>query len=213
MSHESDIREVFEERMAADPELGASVAKVLRDCRSGHITADFVDAVVQNWRGPLDLYDAFSIHEIIAYRAASHLVWGAVRLGTTPHPDHEVERNNRALRNLPNAFSARFWGEKADCDGFVEWHESFPMGIWRRDGASFREHPIMVRPGRLPLEVGYTKASRTISHLRSSYGGVARWPYGSDTIWFLLYKPDRLVYHECTRIEKKLYSEVHLQIA
>src|SRR5690606_39295719 len=45
--------------------------------------------------------------------------------------------------------------------------------------------PVEIVPGLLPLEVGYTDGSRTLLHFAQERG-VARWPYGSDTIY--LYK-------------------------
>ena len=45
-------------------------------------------------------------------------------------------------------------------------------------------------PGWAPLEVGYTRPSRTLLHL-TEFGAVARWPYGHDVITLLVQRDGR----------------------
>lgn len=107
-----------------------------------------------------------------------------VRAADEPDFDEYREKNAEALRDLPEPFMAELDMRQSmgDEDGFFWWTESVvgSRTCWPSDDRN-EEQWVVVKPRRVPLEVGVTKPSRTLLHLRSE-GGVARWPYGTDWI-------------------------------
>jgi|GEM_PF-5594423 len=72
----------------------------------------------------------------------------------------------------------------ADQDGSFTWKSTVKFSVQRYDGTAKKvrkPRPVSVAPRTVPLEVGYTKGSRTMLHLSADLG-LARWPYGSEAI-------------------------------
>ncbi|WP_432034452.1 hypothetical protein [Streptomyces antibioticus] len=117
-----------------------------------------------------------------------------IPVGATPGPDADREGNADRLSRVPAPFVAHLDMRQngADSDGVLEWTE--PVTIWRSTAVPVRkahvlhsaiQAPFQVRAGAVPLEVGYTKPSRTFAHLLMD-GAVARWAYGDEEIHLLV---------------------------
>lgn len=108
----------------------------------------------------------------------------------TPGPDADRDGNAAKVAHLPGPFTATVSASQnnADQDGWLTWDEPIKMekslNVPWTDGIHGQQpvtRIIEVGPGRVPLEIGTTKCSRTLLHCRMD-GGVARWPYGHDRI-------------------------------
>ncbi|MCL3994862.1 hypothetical protein [Streptomyces lavenduligriseus] len=116
-----------------------------------------------------------------------------IAVGAHPSADAERRKNGQKLAVLPQPFHAAVDQDQnfADADGQFWW--STPIKVEKSVGVSYYDHnsryPVLtselVSEGAVPLEVGVTKASRTLLHLMHG-GGVARWPYGTDTVTLLI---------------------------
>lgn len=108
-----------------------------------------------------------------------------VNVGATPRGDKEVGYHNTILADSPGyMFYGTFYGGLADQDGSFTWKSNVEFNVQRYDGAAKKvrkPRPVSVAPRTVPLEVGYTKGSRTMLHLGADLG-LARWPYGSEAI-------------------------------
>lgn len=109
-----------------------------------------------------------------------------------PCPDADVDGNNRLISDLPEPFSAKFYGGLKDQDGYVEWSEPIrTVATVGHADLTQTSSRVMVDPRSIPLEVGYTKASRTFLHLAQERA-LARWPYDSDKITIMVVLDDEL---------------------
>ncbi|MEU8220796.1 hypothetical protein AB0C47_34185 [Micromonospora taraxaci] len=124
---------------------------------------------------------------------AGELVFLGVPAGGKPAKDAERTKNQETLHNgLPSGIAACVDQEQhaAGFDGHVHldtpWQfeqlvvENPFRSKWRTGTIALG--PLEPRP--IPLEIGYTDPSRTFTHLRD-HGMVARWPYGSDSMFVL----------------------------
>jgi hypothetical protein len=126
------------------------------------------------------VYDAYAFGLLMTWYETGLISFVSISVGAGPCQDHKVDENNKILRGLPRGFSADFIPGKGTGDlddGLFRW--SVPIRIEHMvDG----EYEIRTQPpGVVPFEVGTTRASRTLYHLRKD-GGLARWPYDSKEI-------------------------------
>ena len=133
--------------------------------------------VVQKARGLFDVYEGFAFLLVHSLMRSGVFLWADIPAKDEPSRDSSRTRNNAILRTLPRPFCAAFRGGYGDSDGFLEW--SAPVDVRVPDADNFGWCRIPAR--RLPLEVGYTTASRTLMHLIEDRG-LARWPYGCRVI-------------------------------
>lgn len=112
-------------------------------------------------------------------------------------PDRDAERAaNRAVleAQLPASLRVSVWdADLTDDDGEIEWDEPILMrrSTLAAPNAEMTADDVLVRPGCVPLEIGYTMPSKTLQHLTME-GGVARWPYGADYVQIIV-KADRVL--------------------
>lgn len=108
----------------------------------------------------------------------------------SPGADADREGNARQLADLPEPFRAVVDSAQNcdDQDGFLEWDRPIQVEVSTGEPVTADDGSISPRvvirelpPGSAPLEIGSTKASVTLMHLRSERC-VARWPYGHDRI-------------------------------
>jgi hypothetical protein len=171
---------------------------------------DYLDCIGQYfWRGPRDtdpaqLTACFTVHArlIAPYVTAEK----AIETSGKPLPDARRRGNDAILADLPEPFIAEVpqrQGDSSRGDGILRWTRpirtlvstDIPLIVEHRP-ETCREKSLVLdmmrtlSPGRVPLEIGYTKASKTLYHLLCS-GGVARWPYGQEEIrlWITLIRP------------------------
>jgi hypothetical protein len=152
--------------------------------------ADYVDMLGQSARNwTMEQICCFAILHVDIILGKIAIV--RVRAGGTPRSDADRTRNAELVADLPEPFTAtvHMTQHGADADGTVSWDQPITVDVSpgpTDDGSSARAVPAIVPPGAVPMEIGYSLPSRTLLHIRED-GGVARWPYGSDWIWVLLY--------------------------
>ena len=116
-------------------------------------------------------------------------------IGAAPFRDAMVSENDAALkrgllsvaRRHGVTFDSSVWCGREDDDGFLSWSPALLFNQFTGAGWLSLEHSA----GQLPLEVGQQSMSKTLSQLRL-LGGLARWPYGYDTIRLFIHS-DSLV--------------------
>jgi hypothetical protein len=160
-----------------DPEWATILCETFVGLRRGKWTDDYVELITDRWGGALTFGDVYSFIQIHTMLGLGKIVMAKVGVGSTPSSDRQVERNDRALQQLPPPFEAKFWGGNADSDGYVRWREPIEMNVVV-DGSERRG---TVAPAQVPLEVGHTNGSTTLLHVNGEHG-LARWPYGSTEI-------------------------------
>ena len=158
---------------------------------------EYVDAIGQHYiysdrcDWPLEQIACFAlVHGYLGNGTVGRVL---VRAGGEPGRDSDREHNAGLLAEMPEPFVAELDMSQncADSDGVLRWTEPIQVHVAtteREDGVGGEcavLAPAVIRPGRVPLEVGSTMPSRTALHLREDRG-VAHWPYGSDWIWLLV---------------------------
>lgn len=134
-----------------------------------------------------------------AVAAHSHVAAGnfacyPLRVASGPGPDADRDSNAALLAGLRDPFHAEVHPSQhgGDQDGTLRWDR--PIVAVRSTGFALLdplhgEEPLMkpcvLDPGTAPLEIGYTKPSRTLAHLVTE-GSVARWPYGSNVMTLIV---------------------------
>lgn len=154
--HERALIEVVCNAMRIS-EWRGTLGSVASAARSGEYPQWFVDFVCQRARGSFDSLDAYVLGSILARYRRGELLFTKIQLGSTPLADREREANQALLRALPAPFTALVEPD-ADGDGLLMWSKE-----------------------SVALEIGTTASSRTLMHLEFRQG-LARWPYGSDSI-------------------------------
>lgn len=191
--HERTLEAVFYAYIRDEPQLATTAAQVrTRLLDGGFYASDFVDASFQKWereRGVVTLIEAFGFALMWTHYKMGDIAYCSVPVPSGPGPDREIEFNQSVLDQLPRGFRAAYSPERgpaADNDGSFTIEKG--IGLWR----TFRTGPDEERDSRheqwyfdddrtIALEVGTTKVSKTLYHLRQGRG-VARWPYGRDKI-------------------------------
>jgi hypothetical protein len=185
--HERAAHDYLYESMA-DPRSADLLSLWTRRLRDGE--ADLADFSVYGQtperfgRWPMEqLCCAVAMH---SYVNAGFYACYPLEIGTDPGPDAERERNAAALATVRRPFRADVDLEQngAAQDGWLTW--TAPIPLVRSTGVALLdpvhgEEPVMaprlIGPAGAPIEIGYTKPSRTLAHLIEE-GAVARWPYG-----------------------------------
>jgi hypothetical protein len=86
------------------------------------------------------------------------------------------------LIQLRDPFRAVFLGGAGDSDGTFEWDSPIELTHQQGDGTELH---LRYEPTSVPLEVGHVAPETVPWHIRYE-GGIARWPYGSESIALLL---------------------------
>ncbi|MEV0982317.1 hypothetical protein [Streptomyces sp. NPDC049915] len=162
-----------------------------------HFSPSYVAAVGQMHRaepGQWPVHQVAAFLDIHAAVGAGRYALVEVEVAAAPRPDADRDVNAAALKDLPDPFSAELDLDQnaADEDGTISWKDAitavrstsvaFSAGCQKSEPVTA---PVLVRPSRIPLEVGTTMPSRTLMHLEQD-GGVARWAYGSTDLYLLL---------------------------
>lgn len=183
MTKREIIKDWLEKKLAEDPELYSTVVGWKQALIDGTIPAEDAAVFMQyHWR-KIELVDAFLYAKFNDWVLDNKVVRAKIRVGETPVGDAETDENNRRLEKISKPFSARFWGGYADYDGEVSWEETIVL----KGGGEY----VAVPPGWAPLEVGYTDAATSYSHLFYT-GFLARWAY-DDKCVYLMHTPERLL--------------------
>jgi len=174
---ESSVKKVFEERCAQDAGWLDIAIKTKTKLESGvYDKADWFGQFYQRYS--YDYMEAVEFAILHSWAWTGDILFCQLELGQSPVQDDMTELNNEMLLGLPKGFSGKFIGGAGDNDGWIKWDMPINLNVFDADG---EEHKKTLRPSRCPLEVGYTKFSRTHIHLTMERV-LARWPYNSDKI-------------------------------
>jgi hypothetical protein len=202
--HESAAEHLMD-AMLREPEGVQILADTRTLLRNRQMPLDYVDVIGQSdprggvW--PMEQVAAF----LKVHASLNSGQYARVDLDLLEAPSSDADRvtNAAVIGDLPDPFRA-WLNPDQNCnpngDGALWWRDvitarrSTGLGVVDDDGATvavFGDQLVRANPdGGIPLEVGSTKASVTMTHL-ARCKGVARWPYGStvmtillDTAWF-----------------------------
>jgi hypothetical protein len=184
--HEEVLKEKVDRLTTDDPNWRLLLSDVLRRMEDGFYSPDYLDAILQNWwLHHYDIYDAYAFAQVHTQILTGRVATALVNVDATPRGDKEVDYHNAVLADSQShIFFGTFYGGLADQDGSFAWKSHVEFDVHRYDGAADKvrkPRPISIAPRTVPLEVGYTKGSRTMLHLGLEHG-LARWPYGSELI-------------------------------
>jgi hypothetical protein len=154
--------------------------------RSGFWEKDYVNSCFQIVHGGIDIYAAYCFAHFHSWISIGKVLMAVIEVGCEPKDDSNISGNHEALQELPEPFSAVFWGAYDDCDGYVKWSEPIEFGQMDCTG---REIVVEIPPKSIPLEVGTTRPDTTICHIIGEHG-LARWPYGSKRIYLFVRNPN-----------------------
>lgn len=171
---------------------GISGYEFLHDIRnklkSGFYSEEMVDFVFQapcnarRWGGhEPSIEDAYCFISVWDHMLSGELCFFHVEVGDEPFADSARQRNAEVLSSLEPLFTATVYNGLCDSDGWFKWNDEI-VGITTviRDNKQVASKHTLC-PRSVPLEIGTTRAPRTLAHLRSE-GGLARWPYGSTDL-------------------------------
>lgn len=193
MSIHDDVNRTQADKAFKDPEMVRVIGQYL--AKMAVRDFDHLDAVVQKWRYPFDMYDAYAFQIVHGWLCDGKVCMVQISVDGTPSNDKDIEHQNRILSKIRRPFRAKFWGGLADSDGEFSWDET--IGVTQFPFVTMPElrEDLQIGPRTVPLEVGYTLASRTALHLWED-GAVARWPYGHDRITLFVTTSGRSLWHE-----------------
>jgi hypothetical protein len=189
-AHERALDKNFHRLTEENSEWASMAAETRSRLKAGGFYAqDIVDASFQKWSGDKDitLVEAFGFLLVWTHYLKGEIACCHVPMPRGPARDHEVALNQSLLDQLPDGFRATFSPEKgasARDDGSftIEKDIGLRRVIFDPETGSERSESWFLDSDReLALEVGTTRVSRTLLHLRSG-NGVARWPYEYDRI-------------------------------
>jgi len=127
---------------------------------------------------------------IFSWAVMGKMVMVEIPVGYEPSGDSEEEENNNKLQNLPQGVCAEFLSGCGDNDGRFKWSVPLNMNIVV-DGKVVASRRVNLAKYKrsAPLEVGYTTFHTTFHHLLEE-GFLARWPYGSKSIYLIALDDD-----------------------
>lgn len=180
-AHEVGARDALM-RLLSRPGGGELLSIAENSVQMGKWDREFLDAV--GYGGRMRLEQLFITAWMHNKLITGELFTIKVRAASAPHMDRFREENMDAVRDLPEPFYAEVDVSQncADSDGDLWWTEPVvgSQTVWPDDDHN-EGQSVLIRPFKVPLEVGSTKPSRTSLHIREGRG-VARWPYGTDWI-------------------------------
>lgn len=165
---------------------GRSLIASYREMVEDRTGIAYTNAIGQPFRGWTDGQIAVyaRVHHLIASGRVAKLT---VPVDAVPSRDAARTENEAKLTaGLPDEFTAEIYeGTSHDGDGLLSWPQGTAMP-WIDGYGNQSTAKICDWADSAPLEIGHTDASRTWLHLMD-YGMVARWPYGSQDIWFFYF--------------------------
>ena len=177
--HEAAAKHLLQ-RWQAVPEGRDALAAIMDGLAEKRWSRPYMRAIGAVFRAPSSSR-GWPLEQVAAFgelhaRICKGLV-GRALIGVEGRPGRDADREGNAVKlaDLPPPFRAAVNPDQnlADQDGFLSW--STPIEV---EAGSVC---VTVPPGRVPLEIGSTKPSRTLLHVAMDHG-VARWPYASEDI-------------------------------
>lgn len=178
----------FKDRVKQEPEYLTVINDIHHRLISGFYDEWYVDIVFQKWEGyhdgMPDLIDAACFADVHAMIHSGLVGITKIDVGQIPRGDSDITKNNMILRDLPSPFVGEFWGGSTDEDGKIISSEDIWADFVRHTEKKDYNIAIKIKRGIWPLEVGTQSAEKTYMSL-CSCAGIARWPYGSTSIYLL----------------------------
>ncbi|GGQ25214.1 hypothetical protein GCM10010140_64410 [Streptosporangium pseudovulgare] len=175
--------------------IGSEVARSFRKTGVPAYDKGIVSAMGQPFGGWDSEADAV-LWYLLRLFITGELLVAHVPLGMGPSRDKERRRNQKVLDEALSRQGIVACVDQEQQGAGYDGHIHLLSG-WRarrlwfeveKDSFRFRSLSETIGPlaenGGIPLEIGYTDPTRTFMHLRE-YGGVVRWPYGSDGLYLL----------------------------
>lgn len=182
------------DELLGKPKTRDAILRFYADVALGRHPQEFCDIVFQKpTRFGLTIYDSAACQRFLLWLMSGDLLCRNIYIGEVPWPDKEVARNRRCLARIASPFSTKLWCGLADFDGTLKWDGR--VSFARVDPGNDKRTSRVACPCDIPLEVGYTEASRTIIHLSMS-PGLARWPYGSKYLKVFIWRPGVFETHQ-----------------
>ena len=168
--------------MSENPQWALLSANVCAKLNANFYEQRHIDVIMQHHKGLFDLYDAFAFIHVHTLICNGTFLVADIPVGRGPSRDKSKHINRAILGGLDGKFTAEFRGGFGDSDGFLSWRDELRV----HDPNHVTAFEYLCIPARqVPLEVGFTSASRTLMHLTQE-GAIARWPYGHDHIRVLV---------------------------
>jgi len=180
------------DKVLAEPGGASLIVGFVQGLKEGRWSAPYIDAIGQSFRGgprtwdPAQIIAFMETHSRICQGKIAQCVIG---IGKQPLRDSARQENQATLADLPHPFSAvvsEYQGH-GDPDGLLEWSEAIICDVTTGEVETLPDGQTRIAteqrilpPGQVPLEIGTTLPSRTLLHMCA--GGVARWPYRSETM-------------------------------
>ena len=197
---QATVKEIFRKQ----PEFLTLALETEEKLNTGFYNQRFVNAFAQDFHYDFDVVDAYLWGQFWAELITGELLFTSINIGHEPGSD-KGKHNEQILTDLENHFflhaetdeeirvSATWVGGNDIGDGNFKWKEAVKFNQWQ--GSPDRVKTVEVLNGNVMLEVGYTKSTTTMLHLKESTG-LARWPYGSTEISVFVrpdeYRPSHL---------------------
>lgn len=164
----------------SDSQWASALAGIADRMNDGHYERELIEFVVQRTHAAqYTMYDAFSLSVLLTGLGTGEFVAFRVELPERPSGNLRRSQNVEMLQATPAPFRAGFEGRAPDEDGFLGWDEPLQM---IQDPVFSRDPQVMILdPGSLPLEIGYTDSSTTWGHLQFR-PGLARMAYGWSSL-------------------------------
>ncbi len=186
--HERGLKEASDSCMENDPTGWAkAVSAYSKNLKTSHYTRKYLDVLFQyDWHtSELASENVFGFALTHASIFNGGIAAVEIDVGSGPLKDSDVDGNNTLLKEIAKPFLATFVGGLGDSDGRLSWAVPIELDVTvGNDDMTQTRTSMKIPPGSAPLEVGYTKISRTMLHL-SQERFLARWPYGHDRIALL----------------------------
>lgn len=188
------------QRMSEDVTYARTIVGVLKKMREGFYNPQWLEAILQKWRGDFNLYEADAFIQVHASLLTGRMLHTVIEIGSTPSPDQLIKDNNEKLSVLERTnwtlvddlnecsederltMRAEFWGGTQDEDGFFEWRGPLWLHAHVRPFGARKIQAF--HNGKLPLEVGYLTPGQLLSRL-GMQRGLVRWPYSQSKLWVL----------------------------
>ncbi len=175
--------------LRSNPETSQLLLEYWDKLNAGKFNAFHVACFGQVFRDIFSVEEAACFLTLYADIQDGKLIVCDLPIGAIPLKDAMVSENDATLkagllkitRQHEVSFDSRVWCGREDDDGYLSWFPSLSFNQFT--GAEWL--PIEQGASCVPLEIGGQSMSKTLVQLRT-IGGLARWPYGFDTIRLFL---------------------------
>lgn len=195
------LEEITDRRLGEDSKLLSEIWQLQLRLNGGHFSKEWLNALMQTYRGKYDIYDAFGFAVLWSGLLTGEIYYAVCDIGRECGSDQDISTNHGFLSSLTHLAGPRgsylrckadFFGGLSDSDGFFEWLDPLEFQYHADSGTHdnlslCRYSTVSVDRGRLPLEVGYTEVGTSFGHIFAERG-LVRWPYRSTRL-YLFYAP------------------------